>query len=108
MMSKEYEIGIGLLEKFRDILEKIASANSEEEAKPLIESVKHPVFGAMAQIKTGEGPMREEILEPLAKVVSQMRRTSDLNLLRSSIREVLNLLDRVKKAQEEAVQSREG
>jgi len=103
-MSREFEFGVSLIEKFRDTLESIAKASSLEEAKPLIESIKHPIFGAMAQIKAGEGPLKEEILEPLAVVVAQFREPKDLEALKEAIPQVINLTEQAKKLAQEGAQ----
>jgi len=108
MMSKEFEIGIGLVKRFKEILEKIIEAGSEEEAKDLIESVKHPIFGAMAQIKSGEGPLKEAILEPFSTVVSQMRELSDLTALQNSLRELMNLIEQAEELASQPAQAQEG
>lgn len=93
MMSREFEMGVQLVKKFKDTLEKIASAGSEQEAKEHIDVIKHPIFGAMAQIKVGEGPLKEEILEPMAVVVSQFREFNDLGALKEAIPQVLDLIE---------------
>ncbi len=108
MVSKEFELGLGLIEKFSETLEQIASSSSEEEAQALIESIRHPILGAMAQIKNGEGPLREEMLESLSTVVAQMRKLTDLGSLRSSIKETLNLVKEARKMIEEPAQAKEG
>jgi len=106
MFSKELELGVELIKRFRDTLEEIARANSPEEAKPLIEQIKHPIFGAMAQIKVGEGPLKEEMLEPLAVVVSQFREFTDLNALKEAIPQVLNLVEQSEKLAKEGAEQK--
>ncbi len=108
MMSKEFEIGTGLVKRFREVLEKIINAGSEEEAKELIETVKHPMFGAMAQIKSGEGPLKDAILEPFAVVVAQMRNLTDLKALQTSLQELINLIDQAEDLAQEPAQAQEG
>jgi len=100
-MSQEFQLGINLIKRFEEQLRSIVEAKSEEEAKPAMESIKHPIFGATAQIKAGEGPLKEEILEPLAVVVSQFRETTDFNALKEAIREVLNLVEQIEKLEAE-------
>ncbi|NPA42263.1 MAG: hypothetical protein GXO18_08330 [Aquificae bacterium] len=105
-MSQEFQLGINLIERFKDTLSAISEASSPEEAKPLIESIKHPIFGAMAQIKVGEGPLKEEILEPLGVVVSQFRELTDFEALKEAIPQVLNLVEQSKKMAEEGAQQK--
>lgn len=100
-MSQEFQLGLNLIKRFGEQLRSVAEAKSEEEAKPFIESIKHPIFGAMAQIKAGEGPLKEEILEPLAVIVSQFRETTDFGALKEAIREVLNLVEQAEKLEAE-------
>ncbi len=106
MMTREFEMGIGLIKRFKETLEEIAKAGSPEEAKPLIEQIKHPVFGAMAQIKVGQGPMKEELLESLAVVVSQFREPNDLEALKGAIGEVLNLTEQAEKLAQEGAEQK--
>lgn len=103
-MSQEFQIGINLIKRFRETLEQIASSNSPEEAKPLIESIKHPIFGAMAQIKVGDGPLKEEILSSLAVVVSNFRELEDFSALKSAIPEVLNMVEQAERLAQEGAQ----
>ena len=100
-MSSEFRFGLDLIKRFDAQLRGIAEARTEEEAKELIESIKHPIFGAMAQIKVGGGPMKEEILKPLAVVVSQFRELTNLEALKGAILEVLDLVQRAEKLEEE-------
>ncbi len=106
MMTREFEMGIGLIKRFKETLEEIAKAGSPEEAKPLIEQIKHPVFGAMAQIKVGQGPLKEELLESLAVVVSQFRELNDLEALKRAIGEVLNLTEQAEKLAQEGAEQK--
>jgi len=104
MMSQEFKIGMDLIKRFRETLEGIAKASSPQEAKPLIESIKHPIFGAMAQIKVGEGPLKEELLRSLAVVVRNFRKLEDFTALKSAIQEVLNLTVQVEELSQEGAQ----
>lgn len=106
MFSKEFEMGVGLIKRFRDTLEEIARAGSPEEAKPLIEQIKHPIFGAMAQIKVGQGPLKEEILEALAVVVSQFRELTDFAALKEAIPQVINLVEQSEKLAKEGAEQK--
>ncbi len=107
-VSQEFQLGINLIKRFREELEKIASAGSYTEAKPIIESIKHPVFGAMAQIKAGEGPLRKELLESLAVVVSNFREMSDFEATKSAVVEVLNLVEQAERLSAEGARKEGG
>ncbi len=100
--SQEYLFGLGLIRKFEEQLRKIAQAESFKSAKPLISAVRHPVTGAMAQIKEGKGPLREDLLRVLATVVSEFREQRDFRALREAIEELLTL---VKQEQHSSVES---
>ncbi len=104
--SQEFQLGIGLIERFKDTLKAISESSTPGEAKPLIESIKHPIFGAMAQIKAGQGPLRDEILEPLAVVVSQFRELTDFEALKEAIPQVINLVEQAKSMQEQGAQQK--
>ena len=103
-MSQEFQIGINLIKRFREILEQIAQSSSPEEARPLIESIKYPISGAMAQIKTGQGPLKEELLSSLAVVVSNFRELEDFSALKTAIPEVINLVEQAEKLSQESAQ----
>lgn len=107
MMSKEFEMGITLIKRFSESLEEIAGADSESKAKELIEVVRHPITGAMAQIKNGEGPLKDELLEPLGVVVAQMRELTDLQALQNAIREVINLANQAEELANQPAQTEE-
>ena len=91
--SQEYLFGLGLIRKFEEQLREIAQAESFKSAKPLISTVRHPVTGAMAQIKEGKGPLREDLLRVLATVVSEFREQRDFRALREAIEELLTLVE---------------
>ena len=107
-MSQEFQFGINLIKKVKETLEEIAKTDSKESAKPLIESIKYPVVGAMAQIKVGDGPLKGEILESLAVVVSQFREFTDHSALKDAIPQVLNLIEQAEKLAQEGAQQKEG
>lgn len=101
-VSTEYQIAMNLIRKFQDILRQIADCPDAECAKPLIESIKHPMMNALVQMKTGEGPLREEMIEPLTVIVSQMRELTDLEALKGAIRNLLSLAEQAQKLEAEA------
>jgi len=90
--SQEYLFGLGLIRKFEEQLREIARAENLESAKPLISAVKHPITGAMAQIKEGKGPMREDLLRTLARIVPEFREPKDLKALKEAVEELLRLV----------------
>ena len=100
-MSQEFQLGINLIKRFRDTLEEITKTDCEKSAKELIASINNPILGATAQIKVGEGPLKEELLESLSVVVSQFRELKDLSALKEAISQVINLVDQVEKVSQE-------
>ncbi len=98
-VSQEFEIALNLVRKFSDILKKIAESEDPATARPLIESVKHPMTNALFQIKTGQGPMKEEFVKTLTVIVSQMRELTNLEDLKSAIKQLLSLTEKVSNAE---------
>jgi hypothetical protein len=105
-VSQEFKIAMNLIRKFSDILREIADCPDEECAKPLIEAVKHPMMNVLVQLKTGEGPMREEMIEPMTVVVSQMRELTNLEALKGALSQLLSLAEQAERMEREA--QREG
>ncbi|MDQ7039243.1 MAG: hypothetical protein Q9N26_08660 [Aquificota bacterium] len=101
-VSQEYKIAMNLIRKFWDTLRRIADCPDTECAKPLIESIKHPMMNALVQMKTGEGPLREEMIEPLTVIVSQMRELTNLEALKGAVNHLLSLADQAQKLEAEA------
>ena len=93
--SQEFEIGLNLIRKVLNTLREIAECEDFEEVKSLVESVKHPLANALFQMKNGRGPMRDEFIEVLVPVVSQMRELNDLETLKVSVSRLLSLVERL-------------
>ncbi len=90
--SQEYIFGLKLIRRFEKELEAVAGAGDPAEMKRLIEPIRHPITGAMAQIKEGKGPHREELLRVLAVVVSEFRELENPQALKEAIGELLSLV----------------
>ncbi|HIC98081.1 MAG TPA: hypothetical protein EYP11_06785 [Aquificaceae bacterium] len=95
-MSPEFELGLNLITRFEKELRAISESPSPEDAKPIIESIKHPIFGAAAQIKAGDGPLKEDILKPLLFLVSNFRELSDFEGTKEAVRELLGLVEKAR------------
>jgi len=89
--SQEYVFALNLIRKFESQLREIADSEDPDAVKPLVEAVKYPITGAMAQIKEGRGPLRDELLRVLAVVVAEFREPQDPERLRKALKELLSL-----------------
>ncbi len=107
-MSQEFQIAINLIKKFSDILRQISDCPDPECARPLIESVKHPVANALVQVKSGEGPLKEELVQPLTVMVSQMRDLTNFEALKGAIPHLLSLIEKVEALEAQSAEKKEG
>ncbi len=107
-MSQEFQIAINLIKKSSDFLRRIAECQDRDCARPLIESVKYPITAALAQMKTGQGPLKEEIIEPLTVIVSQMRELTNLEALKGAIPHLLSLVEQAEKLEAQEAEKKEG
>lgn len=94
-MTKEFEIGINLLKRVQKELEELSRAEDKLTARRIVNAIINPVTASAYQIKVGNGPYKEEILENLLKLVREMRELSDLEAMRESVRKILELLPQV-------------
>lgn len=97
-MTKEFEIGINLLKRVQKELEELSRAEDKLTARRIVNAIINPVTASAYQIKVGNGPYKEEILENLLKLVREMRELSDLEAMRESVRKILELLPQVDQA----------
>lgn len=104
-MTKEFEIGIGLLKRVQGELEELLRTEDKLSARRLVNAIVNPITAAAYQIRVGEGPMKDELLEVLLKVVKDMRELSDINSLKEDVEKLLSL---VAKSEQEALERREG
>ncbi|NPB06520.1 MAG: hypothetical protein GXO03_02825 [Aquificae bacterium] len=94
MGNADYKLGLELLKRFKEYLERMARA-SEEELKELIETVKEPIRNAAYRIKQGEGPLKEELLEPLSVMVREFREMANLEEVKKAAQKLLEVLKKV-------------
>lgn len=100
-MTKEFEIGINLLKRVQKELEELSQAQDRLEARRIVNTIVNPVTASAYQIRVGEGPYREELLENLLKLVKDMRELSDMNGMKETIRKLLQLVREVEEASAE-------
>ncbi len=104
-MTKEFEIGINLLKKVQKELEELSQAQEKLVARRIVNAIVNPITASAYQIRVGDGPNKEELLENLLRLVKEMRDLSDLNGLRENVHKVLRL---VREIEEALVEKKEG
>ncbi len=90
-MSQEYAFGLSLLKKVEEELKEIINSENFKSATPFIEAVKYPVTAAMAQIKEGRGPNRDDLLKKLSVVVREFREAENFEQLKKALKELLEI-----------------
>ncbi|MFN7064634.1 MAG: hypothetical protein ACK4OF_00585 [Aquificaceae bacterium] len=103
-MTKEFEIGIGLLKKVKGELEELMRVQDKLTARKIVSSTIHPVTASAYQVRVGSGPHREELLEYLTRLVKEMRDLSDIKAMQETIEKLLSVL---KEFEEASVENRE-
>ncbi len=104
-MTKEFEIGINLLKKVQKELEELMQVQDRLNARIIVNAIIHPITASAYQIRVGNGPHKEELLEHLLKLVKEMRDLSDIKAMQETIGKVLELL---KEFEEVPVEKKEG
>ncbi len=104
-MTKEFEIGINLLKRVQKELEELSQAQDRLTARRIVNAIVNPVTASAYQIRVGDGPHREDLLENLLKLVKEMRDLTDINGLKETIERVLRL---VKEVEEATAEKKEG
>lgn len=104
-MTKEFEIGINLLKKVQRELEELSQVQDRLTARRIVNAIVNPVTASAYQIRVGDGPYKEELLENLLKLVKDMRELSDMNGIKETINKLLQL---VKEVEETLAEKKEG
>ncbi len=104
-MTKEFEIGINLIKRVQGELEELSQTQDRLTARRVVNSIVNPITASAYQIRVGDGPYKEELLENLLKLVKEMRELSDMNGIRETIKKLLELL---KEVEEASTQKKEG
>lgn len=104
-MTKEFEIGISLLKKVQKELESLMQVQDRLNARIIVNSIINPITASAYQIRVGDGPHKEELLEHLLKLVKEMRDLSDIKTMQETIGKVLELL---KEFEETPAEKKEG
>ncbi len=104
-MTKEFEIGINLLKRVQKELEELSQAQDRLTARKIVNSIVNPITASAYQIRVGDGPYKEELLENLLKLVKEMRELSDMNGIRETIKKLLEILKEVEETSTEKKES---
>jgi len=95
-MTKEYELGLSLLNKIHEHLEALSKVEDRKLAKALTQTVIDPIIASAYQIKVGEGPHKDKLLSILFPLIRELRELQDLEKIRSLVFELLQTLNGVK------------
>jgi hypothetical protein len=103
-MSKEFELGIGLLKKIYTELQALSTAEDKRQVKELMQAIMNPLVAGAYQIKVGEGPQKDKLLEYLFPLIRELRDMQNLESIRTLASELVNVLNAI----EEEVATQEG
>ena len=92
-MTKEFEIGLNLIRSSSEQLKTITSAQDKTLIKNVVRSIINPITASAYQIKVGDGPKKEELLQGLFALVKLMRDMDDVEQLKTKTKELLDLFD---------------
>ncbi len=94
-MSKEFEIGIGLLKKIYAELQALSTAEDKRQVKELMQAIINPLVAGAYQIKVGEGPQKDKFLEILFPLIRELRDMQNLESIRTLASELVNALNAI-------------
>jgi flagellin-specific chaperone FliS len=94
-MSKEFEIGIGLLKKIYTELQALSTAEDKRQVKELMQAIINPLVAGAYQIKVGDGPQKDKLLEILFPLIRELRDMQNLESIRTLASELVNALDAI-------------
>ncbi len=97
-MSKEFEIGINLIRRVQKELEELLEVEDRLSARRIVNAIINPITASAYQIRVGEGPNREELLNTLIPLVKEMRELSDIDKLKEHVKNLISLLKEVEEA----------
>jgi RNAse (barnase) inhibitor barstar len=97
-MSKEFEIGINLIRRVQKELEELLEVEDRLSARKIANAIINPITASAYQIRVGEGPNKEELLNTLIPLVKEMRELSDIDKLKEHVKNLISLLKEVEEA----------
>jgi hypothetical protein len=95
IMSKEFEIGIGLLKKIYTELQALSTAEDKRQVKELTQAIINPLVAGAYQIKVGDGPQKDKLLEILFPLIRELRDMQNLESIRTLASELVNALNAI-------------
>jgi CRISPR/Cas system CSM-associated protein Csm2 small subunit len=103
-MSKEFELGIGLLKKIYTDLQALSAAEDKRQVKELVQVIMNPLVAGAYQIKVGEGPQKDKLLEVLFPLIRELRDMQNLESIRTLAEGLVSVLNTI----EEEMATQEG
>jgi flagellin-specific chaperone FliS len=94
-MSKEFEIGIGLLKKIYTELQALSTAEDKRQVKELMQAIMNPLVAGAYQIKVGDGPQKNKLLGILFPLIRELRDMQNLESIRTLASELVNALNAI-------------
>jgi hypothetical protein len=94
-MSKEFELGVGLLKKIYTDLQALSAAEDKRQVKELVQVIMNPLLAGAYHIKVGEGPQKDKILETLFPLIRELRDMQNLESIRTLASELINALNAI-------------
>ncbi len=91
-MTKEFEIGLNLIRTVSDQMNSLVETQDGSSVKKVVKSIFNPIVAAAYQIRVGEGPRKEELLNTLITLVKLMRDMEDIEGIKANAKELLNLV----------------
>jgi len=92
-MSKEFELGIRLLKKIYTELQALSTTEDKRQVKELMQAIMNPLVAGAYQIKVGEGPQKDKLLEILFPLIRELRDMQNLESIRTLASELVNALN---------------
>jgi len=94
-MSKEFELGIGLLKKIYTDLQALSTVEDKRQVKELVQVIMNPLLAGAYQIKVGEGPQKDKLLDVLFPLIRELRDMQNLESIRTLASELVNALNAI-------------
>ncbi len=94
-MSKEFELGIGLLKKIYAHLQILSTAEDKRQVKELLQVIMNPLVAGAYQIKVGEGPQKDRLLSVMFPLIRELRDLQNLDAIRSLAGELVQILNTI-------------
>jgi hypothetical protein len=94
-MSKEFELGIRLLKKIYTELHTLSTAEDKRQVKELMQAIINPLVAGAYQIKVGNGPQKDKLLEILFPLIRELRDMQNLESIRTLAGELVNALNAI-------------